>query len=207
MKFAKEHPEAVRRAGHAGGNLGAGAALFDAILQQRSGTVISVHQFENTWSLIRHKDHRIHLEIPEMLKELESLTAEHRADNTYPFVLCAGERRTYNANQIYRNPSWRKLDPHSAMRIHPLDAATLGLEDGSKARCSSVRGSIEVLIQVDDSVRRGMVTLPHGYGMHYRGELCIGPAVNQLTSRSNSDPLTRTPFHTHVPVRLEKLPA
>lgn len=163
------------RAGHAGNRLTAGAALFSAVLEKRSGTIISVHRLEDAWSLIKHQDGRIHLEIPEMLEELQSLATESAFRSQYPIILAAGERRAYNANQIYRNPAWRKLDPHGALRMHSLDAATLDLTNGSKARCISGHGSIEVVIQVDDSVRRGVVALPHGYGMRYRDGAATGP--------------------------------
>ena len=205
IKFANDHSEAVRRAGHLGNRLTKGSKLFDAILERRSGTVISVHRFEDTWTLIKHKDRRVHLDVPEMLEELRSLSTEVSLGAEYPFILAAGERRTYNANQIYRNPSWRKLDPLGAMRIHPLDAAALDLTDGIKARCTSLRGSIEVDVQIDDSVRRGMVILPHGYGMRYRDSDTIGPEVNRLTWSTHCDPLTRTPFHKYVPVRLSRI--
>jgi len=204
MSYAMEHPKAVGRAGHRGNRLTLGPALFSAILQGRSGTVISVHEFEDTWTLVKHKDRRIHLAIPEMLQELRSLETEVLPGSEYPLILAAGERRAYNANQIYRNPSWRKLDPHGAMRMHPLDAAALDLADGTRARCDSARGSIEVMIQIDDSVRRGMVTLPHGYGMGYRGSTKIGPELNRLTSSTHCDPLSRTPYHKYVPVRVSK---
>jgi anaerobic selenocysteine-containing dehydrogenase len=56
-------------------------------------------------------------------------------------------------------------------------------------------------------VRPGMVTLPHGYGMRFKGSAPIGPELNRLTDSEHCDPLSRTPFHKHVPVRIEKLAA
>ena len=40
-----------------------------------------------------------------------------------PQVLIAGERRSFNANTIFRDPRRRKGDPQGALRIHPQDAA------------------------------------------------------------------------------------
>ena len=140
-----------------------------------------------------------------MLAELDAIKTEQSVTGEYPFILMAGERRSYNANQIYRDPKWRKVDPHGAMRMHPDDAAELNLSDGAKAICTSERGSIEVVIEIDDAVRRGMVTLPHGYGMRYKGGPAIGPELNRLTSANHCDPLTRTPYHKHVPVSIHKV--
>jgi anaerobic selenocysteine-containing dehydrogenase len=119
----------------------------------------------------------------------------------------AGERRTYNANQIYRDPAWRKTDPEGALRMHPGDARALGLVPGARVRCRTDRSSLEVCVEEDDSVRRGVVILPHGYGQRYGGESAVGPAVNRLTSTSHCDPLSKTPLHKYVPVHIEPLQA
>ncbi|HZP30312.1 MAG TPA: molybdopterin-dependent oxidoreductase [Acidimicrobiia bacterium] len=48
--------------------------------------------------------------------------------------------------------------------VHPGDAAALGLEDGSAARITSEAGSVEVVVEVSDEIRPGVVSLPHGWG-------------------------------------------
>lgn len=205
MQYATQHYAAVKRAGHSGHRLTLGSGLFDAILAGRSGIVLSRHEFVDTWSLVKNRDHRVHLAIPEMLEQLRALKTEILPGTDYPFVLMAGERRSYNANQIFRDPAWRKVDQEGAMRIHPDDANGLGLSSGARAICQSARGEIEVVIEVDDTVRRGMVTLPHGYGMRYQDSLPLGPQINRLTSGEHCDPFSKTPFHKYVPIRLRKL--
>ncbi len=204
IQFASQHPAAVRRAGITGNKLTLGTALFRAILEKREGTLMSVHRFEDMWSLMGTKDRRVHLDIPEMLKELGELEQEQMPGADYPFILVAGERRSYNANQIYRNPAWRKVDPHGALRLHPEDAAALEVSDGETVVCASARDSINVVVEIDDSVRRGMVTLPHGYGQRYQGGPALGPELNRLTSGDHCDPLSRTPYHKYVPVHIRK---
>ena len=66
-------------------------------------------------------------------------------------------------------------------------------------------GEIQVVIEVDDTVRRGVVTLPHGYGARYRDSAPVGPPVNRLTASSHCDPFSKTPFHKYVPVRIWRL--
>ena len=68
QKAAMTYPEAVRRAGHADGN-----ALFDAILQSRSGVTFTAHEYEDDFDLIAHADHKIALDMPEMLDEIRGL--------------------------------------------------------------------------------------------------------------------------------------
>jgi hypothetical protein len=204
MQYAARHGEAVRRAGHAGRERSLGSHLFRAILERRSGVVLSRHEYAEAWSLLRTPDRRVHLAIPEMLRELESLATETVAHDSYPFILMAGERRSYNANQIFRDPAWRKVDKDGAMRLHPRDAASLGLADKDRAIVESETGEIGVTIEIDDSVRPGVVTLPHGYGGSYAGSGPIGPAINRLTASAHCEPFTRTPYHKHVPVRIRR---
>jgi anaerobic selenocysteine-containing dehydrogenase len=70
--------------------------------------------------------------------------------------------------------------------------------------CASERDAIEVVVEIDESLRRGVVTLPHGYGQRYRGGVPIGPELNRLTSATHCDPLSRTPYHKYVPVHIRK---
>jgi anaerobic selenocysteine-containing dehydrogenase len=204
IRYASEHRAAVRRAGHEGIGPLLGTALFRAILDGRSGVRLSRHEFDDTWSLVKTPDRRVHLAVPEMLDELRALKSEPRQPlgEDFPFLLMAGERRTYNANQIFRDAAWRRVDHRGAMRMHPADAGALGLENGAPARCASERGEIDVVVQVDDSVRPGVVTLPHGYGQHDDDGQPIGPVVNRLTTTGHCDALSKTPFHKYVPVRI-----
>ena len=114
----------------------------------------------------------------------------------------AGERRSYNANQIFRDPLWRKTDKDGAMRVHPRDAERLGLAEGGLAVVASDTGELAVVVTLDDSVRPGVVTLPHGYGARFGERDPLGPNVNRLTSTAHCDPFTRTPYHKHVPVTI-----
>lgn len=202
IQYAQKHERAMRRAGYGGHRRLLGSVLFRAILAKREGVVLSRHEYDEVWSLLRHADRRIQLAIPEMLAEWQALATEAMPDSEFPFILMAGERRSYNANQIYRDPAWRKIDPHGAMRMHPDDAAALSLGEGDAAVCESDTGRISVVIEHDEAVRRGTVTLPHGYGMRFRGGAVIGPELNRLTRSDHCDPLTRTPYHKYVPVRL-----
>ncbi|MCP4203455.1 MAG: molybdopterin-dependent oxidoreductase [bacterium] len=210
--YARRHPEQVRRAGHRGDGTALGESLFQAILASETAVPISTHTYDEMWTLVRHDDGKIHLEVPEMLEELGALrdeSTDQHLSADFPFVLASGERRSYNANQIYRDPEWRRRDREGALRIHPEDAERLGFAAGQLAVCQSRTGSVEVVIQPDDSVRPGCLSLPHGYGQTYRGqggdEEQNGPRINRLTSSDHCDPIAKTPYHKYVPVRLVPL--
>ena len=204
QKAAMTYPEAVRRAGHPDGN-----ALFDAILQSRSGVTFTVHEYDDDFALISHPDHKIALEMPEMLADIRGLAAPPRelTSPEFPVVLSAGERRAYTANDIIRDPSWRKRDADGALRVSAQDADALGLTNGGRARITTAAGAAEATVEISDAMLPGHVSLPNGYGLDFvdgdgRGQV-PGVAPNSLTSSSWRDAYAGTPWHKHVPARIE----
>ncbi|HET6733812.1 molybdopterin-dependent oxidoreductase [Mycobacterium sp.] len=204
QKAAMTYPEAVRRAGYADGN-----ALFDAILESRSGVTFTVHEYDDDFSLITHADHKIALDMPEMLHEIRALTDSRPGLTTpeFPIVLSAGERRAYTANDIFRDPSWRKRDADGALRISIEDAEALGLADGGRARITTAAGSAEASVEISEAMLPGHASLPNGFGLDFAdgdGEAQTpGVAPNSLTSTEWRDEYAGTPWHKHVPARIE----
>lgn len=207
ISLAQKHPDAVRRAGHNGNKLTQGLNLFKAILEARSGLIFSEHRFEDVWMLVKNPQRKITLAVPEMLEAMRKLTVDDMTSEQFPFILSAGERRSYNANQIYRNPQWRKVDHSGFLRMHPVDADRLNLATGDRVKCQSETGSIEAVIEIDDSVRTGYLMMPHGYGSNYQKGSPNGPEINLITGLHHCDPIHRTPLHKTVPVNIEKLSA
>jgi anaerobic selenocysteine-containing dehydrogenase len=206
-KCAQANPEGLRRAGFEGEGLEAGEQLFDAILSSPSGVVITDEEYDASWTRLRTPDGLIHVTIPELLADLQSLATEAPApDPDWPFVLSAGERRSFTANTIMRDPTWRKRDPAGALRVSPGDAQRIGLVDGGQARLATRRGGGVVTVEVDDRMQDGHLSLPNGLGLDSPtddGPVVTGLAPNELTSAADRDPYAGTPWHKHVPARLE----
>lgn len=205
QKAAMTYPEAVRRAGHRDGN-----ALFEAILDGRSGVTFTVHDYVDDFALISHPDRKIALEMPELLADIRTLADAPAGLTTheFPIVLSAGERRAYTANDIIRDPSWRKRDADGALRVSPADAEALGLVDGGRARITTAAGSAEATVEISDAMLPGHASLPNGFGVDFvdanGGAVVPGVAPNALTWSSWRDAYAGTPWHKHVPARIEK---
>jgi formate dehydrogenase len=201
------YPDAVRRAGHADGN-----ALFEAILASASGVAFTHDEYGDDFARIVHPDGCIALELPEMLAELKTLETGPvaRTDADFPIVLSVGERRAFTANDIFRDPSWRKRDRDGALRLSADDAERLGLIDGGRARVVTAGGSADATIEVSDAMLAGHASLPNGFGLTYTGAdgrtVVAGVAPNSLTSSGWRDAFAGTPWHKHVPARIEPLP-
>jgi anaerobic selenocysteine-containing dehydrogenase len=186
-----------------------GEALFDAVLATPTGVVFAHGDAEDSWRRVTTIDGDLNVEIPEMLTLLAELPPEPPGltSDEYPFVLAAGERRSFTANTIFRDPSWRNRDAAGALRISPIDAAGLGVDDGGAVRVTTAGGSLTTVVEVTDTVQPGHVTLPNGLGVDYPdpdgAPTITGVPINELTSIGHQDPFAGTPWHKHVPARIE----
>jgi len=208
---AQRHAKSLARAGFTGDAPDAGDALFDALLTSKSAVVFAIDDWEESFARLGTPNRRIQLAVTELFAELDSLAAgpEAGASPDFPFVLSAGERRSFTANTIIRNPEWRKKDRSGALRMNPEDAKRVGVDDGGRVRLSTRRGSAEVSVELSDRMQPGHVSLPNGLGLDFPDasgrRVATGVAPNDLTRSEDRDWLAGTPWHKHTPARVEAL--
>ena len=160
-------------------------------------------------SASRPSDGLVHVDIPELLAELGELADETPPgdDLRWPLMLSAGERRSFTANTIFRDPAWRKKDPDGALRVSPVDAEQIGLADGAHGQALHEAGARHR----HGRHRRRHATRPHLVAQRTRlGSRRVGDAgctpglaPNELTASEDRDPWAGTPWHKSVPARLE----
>ncbi len=207
--FVRGNRKAAARAGFGGSPLLAGNRLFDAILASPSGVIFAVSEYADSWTAVGLPDHRINLYLAELMPELERIDREPLPrDAEYPFILSAGERRSETTNTLVRDPAWHRKGTYGALRLSPSDAEALGCRSGDLVRVSTRRGSAVVAAEVSPMMQPGHVSLPNGQGLEYRSAdgtvVCAGVAPNELTDVAMRDFLAGTPWHKHVPARLER---
>jgi anaerobic selenocysteine-containing dehydrogenase len=206
-RCAVQNRPSLERAGFEGEGTELGEALFDAILTSPSGVTFSIDDHADSWQRVRTPGGLLDVYNDVLVDELVGLATDAPGiDPEFPLVLTAGERRAFTANTIFRDPAWRKRDASGALRVSEADALELGLADGDAALLTTKRGSAHVVIEVSPMMRSGHVALPNGLGVSpVHGETAVGVAPNELTSSKDRDPIAGTPYHKHVPARLEPL--
>ncbi len=202
-KAALENPEALARAGFTGSPLEVAVEMFETMLVSDSGMVFAIDDWTDTVKRAKTSDAKFHLALPDLLEELAKLPSLPTQNADFPFVLSAGERRSFTANTIIRDPEWRKKGAEGALRINPEDAAALGVVTGETVRLTTRRDAVLVTIEVSDAMQRGHISLPNGLGLTCSSGK-RGVAPNDLTSTSDRDPFVGTPWHKHVPARVER---
>lgn len=127
-------------------------------------------------------------------------------DRPAPLVLVGRRHLRSNNSWMHNVGSLAGGSNVCTLQIHPDDAARLGLADGASARIESSGGAIEAPAEITDTVRRGVVSLPHGWGHSRPGTRMAvaaahpGANVNQLLDGTLLDPLSGTAVLNAVPV-------
>ena len=208
FRYAMQFGPLLERAGFTGHPGQVAASLFQAILDSPSGLVFAVAEWDAVMGRVGTTDGRIHLALDDLLAEAERLKAPpSEQEGEYPFVLSAGERRSFTANTIIRDPSWRNKDAEGALRMSPDDARRLGVASGQRVRVVTRRGAAEVDVSVTDTMQAGHLSLPNGLGVDYADGRRVGVAPNELTRAEDRDPFVGTPWHKFVPARVERIEA
>ncbi|MFJ8084409.1 molybdopterin oxidoreductase family protein [Streptomyces sp. NPDC096205] len=124
-------------------------------------------------------------------------------------LLLVGRRHLRSNNSWMHNvPALTGGTNRCTLHLHPEDAERLGVRDGTAVRVKGAGGEVTVPVEVTDAVRRGVVSLPHGWG-HDRPGTRLGHAakdpgvnVNQLLDGRLLDPLSGNAVLNGVPVQV-----
>jgi anaerobic selenocysteine-containing dehydrogenase len=151
----------------------------------------------------------IELSPPLLIADLVRLEASiDKADNSQ--MLLVGRRELKSNNSWMHNIKvLTKGSLSCTAHVHPDDAARLGLSDGGTVRITSRVGTVDAPVEVTDSVRQGVVSLPHGWGHGVAGTQMdvaaekAGVNSNILTDDQVMDPLSGNAALNAIPVTLQ----
>jgi anaerobic selenocysteine-containing dehydrogenase len=158
---------------------------------------------------LRTASGRIELDAPVLHEEVARLQRTHANAPASDGLVLIGRRHLRTNNSWSHNvPGLAKGQELCTLRMHPDDAAARQLEDGAVAMVRSTAGSVEVPVEVWPDLRRGVVSLPHGFGHDLDGvEQAVAratPGVNSnvLTDRCDVDPVSGTAVLNGIPVEV-----
>ena len=154
QQTALRYPSQVKAAGHTGEGPSLGNSLFEAMISNPDGIIFTRHEQDQAWDLLNTSDSKINLAIPEMLEEVKRLAdspTKYTSDE-FPFVLAAGERRSFTANTIMRNPEWRKRDQEGTLRLSLEDAQKLGIDNGARVRITTPGGVAVAVAEINETM-------------------------------------------------------
>ena len=122
------------------------------------------------------------------------------------FLLIGRRHLRSNNSWMHNLPALSGGTNRCTLQIHPDDAARLGLDE--MAVVTGPGGKLEVPFEITDTIRPGVVSLPHGWGHTESGtRLRIasqqpGVNVNNLNDGTLLDPLSGTAVLNALPVQV-----
>ena len=124
-------------------------------------------------------------------------------------------RRDLRSNNSWLHNSERLVrgKDRCTLLMNHADAAARGLAHGEKVQVSSATGSIRLTLEVTDTIMKGVISVPHGFGHHRPGvRLSVaaahaGVSVNDVTDCSRIDPLSGNASLNGVPVEVVAAPS
>jgi anaerobic selenocysteine-containing dehydrogenase len=157
--------------------------------------------------LLRTPSGRIELAPPSLLADLQHVDAALSLPS--PEFSLIGRRDLRSGNSWMHNlPVLAKGPERCTLLVNPLDAARLGLSDGSQARISTELGELQVRVALSDDMSAGVVSLPHGWGHDLAGvRMAVAGAkpgvnLNALLDDGLRDPLSGNAVLGGVAVRI-----
>jgi anaerobic selenocysteine-containing dehydrogenase len=133
---------------------------------------------------------------------LDELTSAGHAT----LVLIGRRQLRSNNSWMHNVPVLVKGRPRCTLLVHPDDARRLGLDDGAPAEVASRAGAVTIAVEVTESIRPGVVSIPHGWGHDLPGvrlEVAgrhAGVNSNVLAEADRFDPLSGTAVLNGIPV-------
>jgi anaerobic selenocysteine-containing dehydrogenase len=162
--------------------------------------------------VLRTPSGKVELAPPQLIEDLSRLCLliDEQVDDSQ--LTLVGRRHLRSNNSWMHNIEVLvKGKDRCTLQIHPDDASRLGVAGESKVRVTSRVGSVEAPLEITDSVRVGVVSLPHGWGHSMSGTNIrvaasrAGVNSNILTDEKEIDPLSGNSVLNGIPVSVTRI--
>ncbi|QWF80754.1 molybdopterin-dependent oxidoreductase [Amycolatopsis sp. CA-230715] len=150
---------------------------------------------------------RIELAPEPITADVPRLAAELGAAPS-PLVLIGRRHLSSNNSWMHNLEPLVRGSNTCTVQVHPEDARRLGLTDGALANVGSAAGKIAVPVEVTETIRPGVVSIPHGWGHGGDGTRTrvaaehAGVNTNLLTDETRLDALSGTAVLNGIPVEV-----
>ncbi|MBB3949496.1 molybdopterin-containing oxidoreductase family protein [Aureimonas jatrophae] len=114
------------------------------------------------------------------------------ADETHPFRLATPPARQFLNSSFAETKGSRQREGRPELRIHPEDAARLGLAADQRVRVGNARGDVVLPLRIDDGMKPGV--LVHE-GLWPNDAFENGEGINVLTGADPTAPFGGAAFH------------
>jgi anaerobic selenocysteine-containing dehydrogenase len=127
-------------------------------------------------------------------------------DGHFAFRLC-NRRARHRMNSMGSTlPDLLRLMPRNLGHMNPKDMAALEIGSGDWIEIASAHGAIQVIADADETLRRGVVSVSHGFGGLPGDDAQLGASPNALVSTdSDLQTINAMPRMTAIPVNIRRI--
>ena len=152
---------------------------------------------------------RLNIADPIMMNELAEIVAEtiQDTDRAYPYRLIT-RRSDGTFNSMHRRVTGYHKRRFNPAFMSPGDLEHLGLATGDLVSIRSEFGEVTAIVDSDDTLRPGVLSISHGYGAGPEepdDPSLFGSNVNRLLRMESDDTITGMPRMGAVPVAIARL--
>ncbi|WP_116050174.1 molybdopterin-dependent oxidoreductase [Amycolatopsis palatopharyngis] len=149
-----------------------------------------------------------HIELapPELTSDVPRLRAELTSVPDERLVLIGRRHLSSNNSWMHNVEALVRGSNRCTAQVHPADAARLGLTDGELAVVTGKHGKVELPVELTDTIRPGVISIPHGWGHDVDGTRTAvarahaGVNTNVVADDELLDALTGTAVLNGIPV-------
>lgn len=103
-------------------------------------------------------------------------------------------------------PDLIRMMPRNLAYMNPTDLSALALVSGDQIEITSEHGTIQIPVEVDDSLRPGVVSVSHGFGGLPGEAESNGASTNLLISTDTGlQTINAMPRMTAIPVNIRRV--
>lgn len=102
--------------------------------------------------------------MPSDVEEETRRALASRFDEGWPYRLAVRRTRGVINTAYHRLPEMRRKHPYNPAYMHPGSMADAGLSDGDRITLVSPYGRIPAILNAEEAVRPGVVSMSHGWG-------------------------------------------
>ncbi len=114
------------------------------------------------------------------------------ANDTFPFRLATSPARNFLNSSFSETPTSAALEGVPTVRIHPDDAARLGIRDGANVILGNDRGEVRLAARLLDGIQPGVLI---SEGIMPNRLFADGKGINTLTGADSVAPFGGAAFH------------